>query len=127
MYIYVTPIVVMIHGKYLYVIIYCVLGFGAGGDIWSHFTDSCALSNCDHGAVDVLEAASTLLHSEAIAGAVAQTAIIPPGGKVTMTFSLAWDVPIVRFGSGTPFYRRYTRYSLSILTILNISISKSSE
>jgi non-lysosomal glucosylceramidase len=27
-----------------------------------------------------------------------------------VVFALAWDVPIVRFGSGSAYYRRYTRF-----------------
>jgi non-lysosomal glucosylceramidase len=35
---------------------------------------------------------------------------LPPGTSVTITFSLSWDCPIVRFESGIAYYRWYTRF-----------------
>eukprot|EP00899_Mesostigma_viride_P022981 jgi/Mesvir1/3868/Mv19827-RA.2 len=43
-----------------------------------------------------------------MAGAVAASVTVPAGETRVVAFSLAWDNPIVRFGGGTAYYRRYT-------------------
>ncbi|HUP83650.1 MAG TPA: non-lysosomal glucosylceramidase [Candidatus Limnocylindria bacterium] len=35
---------------------------------------------------------------------------LAPGATGSARFALAWDFPIMRFGSGTAWYRRYTRF-----------------
>lgn len=47
---------------------------------------------------------------EAIGAAVAARVRIPPGETRELVFSLAWDMPLARFDSGTAWYRRYTRF-----------------
>lgn len=47
---------------------------------------------------------------EAIAAAVAAKVHVPAGEARELVFALAWDMPVARFGSGTGWYRRYTRY-----------------
>jgi len=42
----------------------------------------------------------------AVSGAVA----VPPHATREVAFSLAWDVPIAKFGKGSSYYRRYTQF-----------------
>ncbi|CAN1855262.1 Non-lysosomal glucosylceramidase [Linum perenne] len=44
-----------------------------------------------------------------IGAAIAATVTVPSGSVKTVTFSLAWDSPEVRF-SGKSYYRRYTKF-----------------
>jgi len=46
----------------------------------------------------------------AIAAALAARVHVPPGETREIVFSLAWDMPVARFGSGSAWYRRYTRF-----------------
>ena len=43
------------------------------------------------------------------AAAVAARVRIEPGETRTIRFAIAWDLPIVRFGDGRSWYKRYTR------------------
>jgi len=70
--------------------------------LWNNFKTSGRLDNSN----DKTPSAA----NETIGGAVAVSKTIPPGGKVTIVFSLAWDAPIARFSSGSAYYRRYTRF-----------------
>lgn len=45
-----------------------------------------------------------------IGAAVAASVVVPPHGKKTVTFALAWDSPEVRFQSGKSYKRRYTKF-----------------
>ncbi|KAK4271058.1 hypothetical protein QN277_019806 [Acacia crassicarpa] len=45
-----------------------------------------------------------------IGAAIAATAKIPPDAQRTVTFSLAWACPEVKFPSKTTYYRRYTKF-----------------
>jgi non-lysosomal glucosylceramidase len=47
---------------------------------------------------------------EAIGAALAATVELAPGETRVVTFVLAWDLPVVEFGSGTRWYKRYTRF-----------------
>ncbi|EWM29848.1 beta- gba2 type family protein [Nannochloropsis gaditana] len=47
---------------------------------------------------------------ESIAAAVCQAVSLGPHGVARLSFALAWDMPIVRFGSGLALPRRYTRF-----------------
>lgn len=71
---------------------------GDGRDIYNEFGDD---GNLNDGSLDNS-------HS---AGAVAVRISLPPGQKAIVPFVLSWDFPIVRFGQGTEWYRRYTEYS----------------
>jgi non-lysosomal glucosylceramidase len=46
---------------------------------------------------------------EAIGAAVAATVELAPGERRSVRFALAWDLPIVEFGAGRRWWRRYTR------------------
>lgn len=45
-----------------------------------------------------------------IAGAVAATVVLQPHEKKTVTFTLVWDSPKVKFLKGRSYYRRYTKF-----------------
>nr|XP_048335999.1 non-lysosomal glucosylceramidase isoform X1 [Ziziphus jujuba var. spinosa] len=67
----------------------------------------------EHGSFDGLNSAETLVTSEpgsSIGAAVAASVTIPSEAVRTVTFSLAWDCPEVRFTSGKTYYRRYTKF-----------------
>ncbi|MGZ8515386.1 MAG: GH116 family glycosyl-hydrolase, partial [Candidatus Limnocylindrales bacterium] len=46
---------------------------------------------------------------EAIGAAVAVTVELGPGERRSLLFALAWDLPIVEFGAGRRWWKRYTR------------------
>jgi non-lysosomal glucosylceramidase len=62
------------------------------------------------GALDDLDDPRPAGAGEAIGAAVALTTIVPPGESRVLRFALAWDFPLMRFGSGRTWYRRYTRF-----------------
>ncbi|KAI5593262.1 hypothetical protein BDE02_03G002900 [Populus trichocarpa] len=67
----------------------------------------------EHGSFDNLNSPGKLVPSEpgsSIGAAVAATSTVPPDGVCTVTFSLAWDCPDVKFGSGRTYHRRYTKF-----------------
>jgi uncharacterized protein (DUF608 family) len=74
-------------------------GAGDGGDIWDAFTQ--------HGALGDGALADDALRP---AGALAQTVSLAPGERVIIPFVLTWDFPLIEFGSGTRWWRRYTEY-----------------
>lgn len=47
---------------------------------------------------------------ENLAGAIAVRFTLKPGEKRTVPMVIAWDLPIVEFGSGRKWYRRYTDF-----------------
>lgn len=49
-------------------------------------------------------------HYDQLATALAVTVKLGPGEKIEIPFSLAWYIPVVRFGTGHEFYRMYTSY-----------------
>ena len=46
---------------------------------------------------------------EAIGAAVAATVELAPGERRSLRFALAWDLPVVEFGVGRQWWKRYTR------------------
>jgi non-lysosomal glucosylceramidase len=42
-------------------------------------------------------------------GAVAATVVLAPGERRSIRFALAWDFPVVEFGAGRRWWKRYTR------------------
>jgi non-lysosomal glucosylceramidase len=46
---------------------------------------------------------------EARGGAVAATTVLAPGERRSVRFALAWDLPMVEFGAGRRWWKRYTR------------------
>jgi len=47
---------------------------------------------------------------ENLAGAIAVRFTLKPGEKRTVPMVMAWDLPIIEFGSGRKWYRRYTDF-----------------
>ena len=47
---------------------------------------------------------------ETLAGAIAVRFTLKPGEKRTIPMVIAWDLPIIEFGSGRKWYRRYTDF-----------------
>ena len=73
-----------------------------GASLWTDFATDGALDESD----DRRPAAD----GDSIGGAIALTVDVPPGEARTLRFALAWDFPVMRFGSGRAWYRRYTRF-----------------
>ncbi len=72
-----------------------------GSDVWKPFSTQGSLPNRD------LNYASS---GEQLAGAIAVKFTIRPGEKKTIPMVLAWDLPVVQFGSGRKWLRRYTDF-----------------
>lgn len=67
----------------------------------------------EHRSFDALKHDEKPLSSEpgsSIGAAIAASVAIPSGSTRTVTFSLAWDSPEVRFYSGKTYHRRYTKF-----------------
>ncbi len=73
-----------------------------GSDVWADFAADGRLDDV----VDDRPSAP----GEALGAALAATVELGPGETRTVSFVLAWDLPIVEFGSGTRWYKRYTRF-----------------
>lgn len=75
---------------------------GDGAGVWSDFADDGRLNNRSGSTPSVAD--------ETIGAALAVTVEVPAGETREVAFSLAWDMPIARFGFGTPYHRRYTNF-----------------
>ncbi|PQM42259.1 non-lysosomal glucosylceramidase [Prunus yedoensis var. nudiflora] len=67
----------------------------------------------EHGSFDRLNSTETSLDSEpgsSIGAAIAASVTVPSDGVRTVTFSLAWDCPEVKFVGGKTYHRRYTKF-----------------
>jgi non-lysosomal glucosylceramidase len=73
-----------------------------GSDVWADFADDGRLDDRVDGRPSE--------PGEAIGAALAATVELAPGETRTVSFALAWDLPVVEFGSGTCWYKRYTRF-----------------
>lgn len=71
-----------------------------GKEIWQDFCKDGVLENKDD------TAPST--EGEAIGAGLAATLMVESGKSAEVVFSLAWDMPIVHSGYGTPYKRRYS-------------------
>ncbi len=74
----------------------------AGAALWNDFATDGALEDNDD--------ESPSAPGESIGAAVAARVHLLPGQTATLPFVLAWDMPIARFGWGSGWYRRYTRF-----------------
>lgn len=72
----------------------------SGGDLWADWAAD--------GALEAVPAAANDDHPQAAALAV--TLDLAPGQTLTLPFTLAWDMPVATFPSGTQWYKRYTRF-----------------
>ena len=73
-----------------------------GSDVWADFAADGRLG-------DVVDGRPSQ-PGEAIGAAIAATVELAPGATKRVSFVLAWDLPVVEFGSGTRWYKRYTRF-----------------
>lgn len=73
-----------------------------GADVWADFATD--------GQLDDLEDDSPSTPGTSIAAGLAATVDLAPGEHRTVSFALAWDFPIVQFGSGRRWAKRYTRW-----------------
>jgi non-lysosomal glucosylceramidase len=73
-----------------------------GSDVWADFAADGRLD-------DVVDSRPSQA-GEAIGAAVAATVELAPGETRQVAFVLAWDLPVVEFGAGTRWYKRYTRF-----------------
>jgi non-lysosomal glucosylceramidase len=71
-----------------------------GADLWADFGADGVLADADE----------PPLNGGPTGAAVAIRVDLEPGGKTSVRFALAWDFPVMRFGAGTAWYRRYTRF-----------------
>jgi len=73
-----------------------------GGDqVWSSFSKDGRLPNTD---------AKWISSGETIGGAIAVRFTLQPGEKRVIPMVVSWDLPIVEFGLGRKWYRRYTDF-----------------
>jgi non-lysosomal glucosylceramidase len=72
-----------------------------GSEVWQPFAKDGRLSNSEMQWVS---------SSESLAGAIAVRFTLKPGEKRTVPMVIAWDLPIVEFGSGRKWYRHYTDF-----------------
>ena len=75
---------------------------GDGAALWEDFAAD--------GLLDDNEDESPARIGESIGAAVAARVRVPAGQSAEIAFALAWDMPIARFGWGSGWYRRYTRF-----------------
>jgi non-lysosomal glucosylceramidase len=74
----------------------------SGMDVWGDLRDNAHLQNVEE------EKPSSA--GMAIGAAVCATVEVPAGATREIVFSLVWDAPLARFGGGSAYYRRYTRF-----------------
>ena len=74
---------------------------GSGEEVWKPFAQDGKLAN---------DSASWTSSGERIAGAIAVKFTLAPGEKKIVPMVIAWDLPVVEFGSGRKWYRRYTDF-----------------
>ena len=78
--------------------------FAADGDgklIWSHFSKDGRLAD---------NRTSWVSDGEKLAGAIAVRFTLQPGEKKSVPMVIAWDFPVVQFGEGREWNRRYTDF-----------------
>ena len=74
---------------------------GDGKAIWNAFAKDGRLANND---------ASWVSDGEKLAGAIAVRFTLQPGEKKVIPMVIAWDFPVVQFGEGREWNRRYTDF-----------------
>jgi non-lysosomal glucosylceramidase len=74
---------------------------GNGSDVWTPFSKDGKLSNsADHWTSS----------DEPLAGAIAVRFTLEPGEKRVIPMVISWDLPIVEFGAGRKWHKRYTDF-----------------
>src|SRR5205085_3668570 len=74
---------------------------GDGSVVWTPFAKDGTLANSN---------LSWTSSDEDLAGAIAVRFTLQPGEKKIVPMVIAWDLPIVKFGSGRSWYRHYTDF-----------------
>ena len=74
---------------------------GDGREVWEPFARDGRLANNDEQWVS---------SGEKLAGAIAIRFTLQPGERRVVPMVIAWDMPVVEFGSGRKWYRRYTEF-----------------
>lgn len=74
---------------------------GDGKVIWQHFAKDGRLADND---------TSWVSDGEKLAGAIAVRFTLEPGEKKTIPMVISWDFPVVEFGQGRKWNRRYTDF-----------------
>ena len=74
---------------------------GDGQDIWTPFSKDGKLSNSDD---------HWTSSDEPLAGAIAVRFNLEPGEKRVIPMVIAWDLPVVEFGAGRKWHKRYTDF-----------------
>ncbi len=74
---------------------------GGGAGVWSTFSD--------RGIVDERASANPVRSGHRHGAALCSCTNLMPGESKDITFAVAWDIPIIRFGRRS-WYRRYTRF-----------------
>jgi non-lysosomal glucosylceramidase len=74
---------------------------GDGHEVWAPFSKDGKLANSDD---------HWTSSGENLAGAIAVRFILEPGEKRVIPMVIAWDLPVVEFGSGRKWNRRYTDF-----------------
>jgi len=77
------------------------LADGDGKAVWAPFSKDGRLTN---------SAISWVSASEKLAGAIAVRFTLKPGEKKIVPMAIAWDFPVVEFGQGRKWNRRYTDF-----------------
>jgi non-lysosomal glucosylceramidase len=70
-------------------------------EVWSPFANDGRLDNSD---------LQWISSDEQLAGAIAVRFTLKPGEKKVVPMVIAWDLPIVQFGTGRKWYRHYTDF-----------------
>lgn len=74
---------------------------GDGKSVWEPFSQDGHLANSSK---------SWVSEKEKLAGAIAVRFTLRPGEKRIIPMVIAWDFPVVQFGQGRRWYRKYTDY-----------------
>src|SRR6267142_794451 len=77
------------------------LPYGSGAEVWSTFSKDGTLNTASK---------PWLSSGEPLVGAIAVRFTLEPGEKKIVPMVLSWDLPVVEFGSGRKWYRRYTDF-----------------
>ncbi|MBV9179775.1 MAG: glucosylceramidase, partial [Acidobacteria bacterium] len=72
-----------------------------GAEVWQAFSKDGRLSNSDQ---------SWISSGENLAAAIVVRFVLKPGETRVVPIAIAWDMPLVEFGSGRKWYRRYTDF-----------------
>ena len=72
-----------------------------GKDVWTPFSKDGHLSNSDD---------HWTSSDEPLAGAIAVRFTLEPGEKRVIPMVIAWDLPVVQFGAGRKWHKRYTDF-----------------